>query len=52
MNKNKMIVHAVKVGLIVVLILTLVYGTMKAAFTAYNYGYDMAVESLNESIGE
>ena len=49
---NKMIIKAVKVGLILVLILSFIYGTMKAGFAAYNYGYHLAVESLSESTGE
>ena len=52
MTNNKMILKAVKIGLVIVLILSFVYGTMKAGFAAYNYGYHLAVESLSESTGE
>ena len=52
MKTNKMIVKAVKIGLIFVLVISFIYGTMKAAFAAYNYGYHMAIESLTESKGE
>ena len=52
MKTNKMIVKAVKVGLVLVLILSYIYGTMKAGFAAYSYGYHLAVESINESKGE
>ncbi len=52
MKTNKMIVKAVKVGLVLVLVISFIYGTMKAGFAAYNYGYHLAVESLTESKGE
>ncbi len=50
MKTNKMIVKAVKVGFILMLVLLFVYGTMKASFAAFNYGYQVAVESLEGSI--
>ena len=46
MDINKMIFRGVKVGFILLLVLLMVYGTMKAGFAAYEYGYRFAVESL------
>ena len=49
MDINKMIFRGVKVGFILLLTLLIVYGTMKASFTAYEYGYRFAIESLIDS---
>lgn len=52
MNINKMVFRGVKVGFILLLVLLIVYGTMKASFTAYEYGYRFAIESLAGSPAE
>ena len=49
MDINKMIFRGVKVGFLLLLILLIVYGTMKAGFAAYEYGYRYAIESLIDS---
>ena len=46
MDVNKVIFRCVKVGIILVLALFIVYGTMKASFVAFEYGYQYAIESL------
>ena len=52
MDINKMIFRGVKVGFILLMVLLIVYGTMKASFAAYEYGYRFAIESLIESSTE
>lgn len=52
MKINKMIIRCIKVGLFLLLVLLVVYGTMKASFAAYEYGYRFAIESLIESSTE
>ena len=46
MNVNKMIFRGIKVGIALLLVLVIVYGTMSASFAAYEYGYRFAIESL------
>lgn len=52
MNINKMIFRGVKIGLIFLLVLLIVYGTMMASFSAFDYGYRFAIESLIEDSTE
>lgn len=46
MNTNKMLFRGIKVGILLVMILLIIYGTMKASFWAYDFGYRYAMESL------
>ena len=46
MDINKVIFRGVKVGMILVVALLIVYGTMKASFAAFDFGYRYAIESL------
>ena len=46
MDINKVIFRCLKVGILLVLILLIIYGTMKASFVAFEYGYQYAIESL------
>ena len=48
MDVNKMIFRGVKVGFLLLLILLIVYGTLKVSSAAYEYGYRFAIESLVE----
>ena len=48
MNTNKVLFRGVKVGFILMLVLLIVYGTMKAGFAAFDFGYRFAIESLVE----
>ena len=52
MDINKVIFRCIKVGIILVLALLIVYGTMKASFVAFEYGYEYAIESLVEPTEE
>ena len=49
MNVNKMIFRGIKVGILLVVVLLIIYGTLKASFFAYEYGYRFAIESLIDS---
>ena len=46
MKANKMLFRGIKVGLILLFVLLVVYGTMKAGFSAFEYGYRYAIQSL------
>ena len=46
MDVNKMLFRGIKVGVIVMVILLIAYGTMKAGFFAYDYGYRYAIHTL------
>ena len=46
MNANKMLFRGIKVGTILLIALLIVYGTMKAGFAAFDYGYRYAIHSL------
>ena len=46
MDINKVIFRCLKVGILLVVILLIVYGTMMASFAAFEYGYQYAIESL------
>ncbi len=46
MNANKMLFRGIKVGMILLIALLIVYGTMKASFVAFDYGYRYALQSL------
>lgn len=52
MDINKVIFRCLKVGILLVVILLIVYGTMKASFVAFEYGYQYAIESLLEQPAE
>lgn len=52
MDINKVIFRGVKVGIILVMVLLIVYGTMKASFIAFEYGYQYAIESLVDKPAE
>ena len=52
MDINKVIFRCLKVGIILVIVLLIVYGTMKASFAAFEYGYKYAIESLVETPAE
>lgn len=58
MDINKVIFKGVKVAFIIMFVLLIVYGIMKASFFAYDFGYNLAIESLmdktadTESTGE
>lgn len=43
-----MLFRGVKVGFILMLLLLIVYGTMKIGFMAFDFGYRYAIESLVE----
>lgn len=45
MDINKVIYRGVKVGFMLMLILLIVYGTMKVSFTAFDFGYRVFTES-------
>ena len=47
MNTNKVVIKGVKIAFVVMLILLIVYGIMRASFTAYDYGYRLAIEGLS-----
>ena len=46
MKANKMLFRGIKVGLILLFVLGISYGTMKAGFTAFEFGYRYAMQSL------
>ena len=46
MDINKVIFKGVKVAFVLMMTLLIVYGTMKACFAAYDFGYHYAIESL------
>ena len=46
MNVNKMLIRGIKVGLILLFVLLVAYGTMKAGFAAFDFGYRYAIQSL------
>ena len=46
MDVNKMLIRGIKVGVIVMVIMLIAYGTMKASFFAYDYGYRYAIHTL------
>ena len=46
MDINKVIFRCLKVGIMLVVVLLIVYATMKASFVAFEYGYKYAIESL------
>ena len=52
MDINKVIFRCLKVGIILVIVLLIVYGTMKASFAAFEYGYKYAIESLVDKPAE
>ena len=55
MDINKMIFRGIKIGCILVVVLFIIYGTMKACVVAYDFGYRFAIESLidtEESTGK
>ncbi len=52
MDVNKVIFRCIKVGIILVIALLIVYGTMQASFVAFEYGYEYAIESLVDSTEE
>ena len=53
MDINKVIYRGVKVGFMIMLILLIVYGTMKVSFTAFDFGYRVFTESaIDKEPGE
>ena len=46
MDINKVIFRCLKVGIMLVVVLLIVYATMKASFVAFEYGYKYAIEIL------
>ena len=46
MDANKMLIRGLKIGIILIVILLIAYGTMRASFAAYNYGYRYAIHTL------
>lgn len=53
MDINKVIFRGVKVGFALMLLLLIIYGTMKVSFTAFDFGYRVFTESaIDEEPGE
>ena len=50
MDINKAIFRGVRVAFILMLVVLIVYGTMKASFAAYDFGYRYAMEHLTGTI--
>ncbi|MBR3811436.1 MAG: hypothetical protein IKJ16_03775 [Agathobacter sp.] len=46
MDVNKMLFRGVRVGVILVVALLIVYATMHISFTAYDYAYRYAIQTL------